>query len=273
MLPTSEPLLAFMAASSSDSVSTMMTESIGPNGSAWCSDHAAGGCRTQAGGHVGRGVLSVEEGPVAHRAPVQRDAAAPDGLVPLGAQVGGLGGVDDRAEVQVRERLVGLGDGQRMAEADRLDHRQVRLEECREQPALDHIAGVGGAALLGVLEPLAQVLGQEVPLGEVPDAPGVEALLFEHVPPAGVGQRHRRPPAVGPPADERQGPDAVAADECLAEMTARPRTAGSPADPARRIRAWARVRVWNPPWLGVLATTALPASSCTSSAWTWTLIG
>ena len=49
MLATSEPLLAFMAARNSASVSTTTTESSGPNGSAWCSDQDGGGCSTQAG--------------------------------------------------------------------------------------------------------------------------------------------------------------------------------------------------------------------------------
>ena len=43
--------------------------------------------------------------------------------------------------------------------------------------------------------------------------------------------------------------------------------------PARAISAWARVRQVAPPWDGVLAITALPASSCTSSACTSTDIG
>ena len=43
--------------------------------------------------------------------------------------------------------------------------------------------------------------------------------------------------------------------------------------PARRISAWASVRAWKPPWLGVFATTAFPQRACTSSAWTCTLIG
>ncbi len=116
----------------------------------------------------------------------------------------------------------GAFDGQRVAEADGPDHRQVGLEERREQPALDHVAGVGGAPLLGVLEALAQVLGQEMPLGEVPDAPGVQALLLEHVPASGVGQGHGGPPAVGPAPDERQRTDAVAADEGLAQVAADP---------------------------------------------------
>ena len=48
------------------------------------------------------------------------------------------------------------------------------------------------------------------------------------------------------------------------------RVAGSP---ARRISAWATVRQTAPPCDGVLAITALPASNCTSSACTSTLIG
>ena len=37
------------AAMNSASVSTQTTESSGPNGSAWCSDHCAGGSSTLAG--------------------------------------------------------------------------------------------------------------------------------------------------------------------------------------------------------------------------------
>ena len=43
--------------------------------------------------------------------------------------------------------------------------------------------------------------------------------------------------------------------------------------PARAMNACASVRQWKPPWVGVLATTALPASACTSSACTCTLTG
>ena len=43
--------------------------------------------------------------------------------------------------------------------------------------------------------------------------------------------------------------------------------------PARAMSAWATVRQSAPPCDGVLAMTALPASSCTSSACTSTLIG
>jgi hypothetical protein len=49
MLATRQPLLAFIAARNSASVSTHTTESSGPNGSAWCSDHCVGGSRTLAG--------------------------------------------------------------------------------------------------------------------------------------------------------------------------------------------------------------------------------
>ena len=43
--------------------------------------------------------------------------------------------------------------------------------------------------------------------------------------------------------------------------------------PSRAMSAWATVSVIQPPWVGVFATTPLPASSCTSSACTCTLIG
>ena len=84
-------------------------------------------------------------------------------------------------------------------------------------------------------------------------------FLLEHVAPAGVGERDGRPAPVGPAADEREGADAVDADQRLAEARPHPDSSVT-GRPARRMRAWARVRVWKPPWLGVLATTALPAS-------------
>ena len=43
--------------------------------------------------------------------------------------------------------------------------------------------------------------------------------------------------------------------------------------PVRAMKACASVRQWKPPWLGVFATTALPASAWTSSACTCTLTG
>ncbi|GHG47329.1 hypothetical protein GCM10018779_04480 [Streptomyces griseocarneus] len=43
--------------------------------------------------------------------------------------------------------------------------------------------------------------------------------------------------------------------------------------PSRAARALATVRQARPPSVGVLAMTALPASACTSIAWTRTLMG
>ena len=50
MVATSDPFETFMALMSSASESTTTTESSGPNGSEWCSDHEVDGARTQAGG-------------------------------------------------------------------------------------------------------------------------------------------------------------------------------------------------------------------------------
>ncbi len=49
MVATSAPLLAFIAASSSASVSTSTTVSTGPNGSAWNSGDERGGVRIATG--------------------------------------------------------------------------------------------------------------------------------------------------------------------------------------------------------------------------------
>jgi hypothetical protein len=101
--------------------------------------------------------------------------------------------------------VVGVLDGERVAEAQALHDRQVHLQEVRHERALHDVARVGGAALLGVLEALGEVGGQLVPLREVPDAPGVQALLLEEVPLAGVGQRRRGlAPFARPPTKARQ---------------------------------------------------------------------
>ena len=115
---------------------------------------------------------------------------------------------------------MGRGNRERMTEPDVLDHREIVLEEGREQPALHDVAGIGRAPLLGVLEALAHVLGEQVPLVELPDAPGVETLLLEEVPTLRVRQRRGSSPAVGSPAHEGQCPDALTADQHLAELAA-----------------------------------------------------
>ena len=89
--------------------------------------------------------------------------------------------------------------------------------------------------------------------------------------PVSASETAARRPLARPPTNARAPMPSL-------RMSASPRWPPTPessvtGSSARRMRAWASVRVWNPPWLGVLATTALPASSWTNSAWTWTLIG
>ena len=110
--------------------------------------------------------------------------------------------------------------GQRVSEPDGPDHRQVHVEELVDQLALHDEARVRGAALLAVLEALADVGGERVPLGEVPDAPGVEALLLDHVPLVGVEQRGGDLAAVGAAADEGDRADLGRADQHLGELLA-----------------------------------------------------
>jgi hypothetical protein len=78
------------------------------------------------------------------------------------------------------QRVVRGRDGERVAEAQVVQHRQVGLQERGEQPPLHDEARVGGAALLGVLEALADVLGEQRPLSEVPHAPGAARGLRDH---------------------------------------------------------------------------------------------
>ena len=110
-------------------------------------------------------------------------ARPPQRLVDLVGELAGLARADHRAEVQLGQRVVRAR--RRPAggrSAGRRSTGRYVVEERGEQPALHDEARVGGAALLGVLEALAEVLGEQRPLGEVPDAPGVEALLLEEVP-------------------------------------------------------------------------------------------
>ena len=67
--------------------------------------------------------------------------------------------------------------------------------------------------------------------------------------------------AVGPAADEGQRADALGCGSARRRAGAPTPDSSVTGRPARRISAWASVRQWKPPWLGVLATTALPASS------------
>jgi hypothetical protein len=85
---------------------------------------------------------------------VERDRPAVDGLGVLVAELLGLGGVDERAEVEVGEAVLRVLDGERVAETDAADGWQVGGEEVGEEGALDDEPGVGGAALLSVVEEL-----------------------------------------------------------------------------------------------------------------------
>ena len=96
---------------------------------------------------------------------MQGYAAAADRLVQPVGQVRGLGGVDDRAEIEVRQRVVVGLDGERVTELHAPHHRQVRLEEPVEQLTLHDVARVSGAALLGVLEALLEVRRRAAPTG------------------------------------------------------------------------------------------------------------
>jgi hypothetical protein len=133
------------------------------------------------------------------------------------AELARLGRGDDGPEVQLGQRVVRLLDRQRVPEAQRVQDRQVHVQERGEQPSLHDIAGICGAALLRVLETLAQMLGEHIPLTEVPDAPRVQALLLEEVPALRVGKRDSRLAAGRAAAHERKCTDALAADERFAE--------------------------------------------------------
>ena len=126
--------------------------------------------------------------------------------------------MDDRTEIQLGQGVKARVHGQRVAELQRLHHRQVGLEKVREQLALHDVAGVGGAPLLGVLEALLQVPAELVPFAEFPDPPGVQALLLEEVPLAGVGQRGGRLAAVRAATDKGQRTDLVGADKGVPEL-------------------------------------------------------
>src|SRR5438067_7665096 len=119
-----------------------------------------------------------------------------------------------------RVQLLGELDGERVAEPDRLDHRQVHVEELVDQVTLHHEARVRGAPLLAVLEALADVPGQQVPLGELPDAPRVEPLLLDHVALVGVEQRGGDLATVGPAADEGHRADLGCPDQYLGKLLA-----------------------------------------------------
>ena len=125
------------------------------------------------------------------------------------AQLGGLARGDDRAEVELGQRVVRASRpraGGRTAGLRRTGRYISR--NAGSSSALHDVPRVGGAALLGVLEALLQVPAEQSShWREVPDAPGVEALLLEEVPLAGVGERRRGLATVGPAADEGQRAD------------------------------------------------------------------
>ena len=241
-LATSAPLEAFIAASSSSVVSTTTIVSTGPNGSACISRDRPGGASSTDGATYAEVSCPARNGAPVELAPVQRHRAAADRLVDLAAQLVGLGGADQRAEVQLGQRVAGgpvVADGERVAEPDRADHRQVHVEELVDQVALHDEPRVRGAALLAVLEALLEVRGEQVPLGEVPDAPGVEALLLDEVPLVGVEQRGGDLAAVGAAADERDRADLGCADQHLGQLLA---AAGQRGWRAARRGASARAR-------------------------------
>lgn len=214
---TSAPFEAFMAASSSASVSTRTIVSTGPKGSAWWSGEDGGGFRRVTGwtyapvSWPGRKRASPSHS-------VQRYGAPVDGLGDLVGQLLGLGRVDDGPEVQLRVRVVGVLHGQRVADPERADRRKVRGQELVEQCALDDEARVRRAALFAVVEELGNDGGEGVPVGVVPDAPGVQALLFQYVAFAEVGDGGGHGGAGVAAADEGDTADLGGADQRLGQF-------------------------------------------------------
>jgi hypothetical protein len=90
-----------------------------------------GGRRAEEGGRreVCGGVLAGEEAAVGEGAAVEGDGAAVDGLADEVAELLGLGGVDEGAEVQLREVVGRVGDGERVAEAHGLDAGEVGVRK------------------------------------------------------------------------------------------------------------------------------------------------
>ena len=149
-----------------------------------------------------------------------------DRVVDLASQFVGLAGADERAEVQLRQGALLSGHGQRVSELDGADDRQVHVQEGVDQLTLHDEPRVRRAALLAVLEALADVGGQRVPLGVLPDAPRVEALLLDHVALVGVEQGGGHLAAVGAATDEGDRADLGRADEHLGELLATAREQG-----------------------------------------------
>src|SRR4029450_4302166 len=171
---------------------------------------------------VRRGVLPAKEAPRTHRAAVEGKPPAPQCLLELLSQFRGLPGPDHRPEVQLREGIIRTLDSQRVTEAQAFDDRQVHIEKRGQQASLDDIPRVRGAPLLGVLEPLAQMLGEQLPLGEVPYPPRIQPFLLEKVAATAVGQGSRGAPPVGSASDERECPYAGIADQDVAQLAADP---------------------------------------------------
>ena len=147
----------------------------------------------------------------------ERDTAATHGFVEVLAQLCCLGRADHRTEVELGERICGVLNSEWVAEAKALDYRQVGLKEVGEHAALNNEAWVSRAALLAVLVALLQVPCEEIPLGESPDTPGVQALLLEEVTTTGVSEGRSGLAAIGTATDEGESTDALAADEDVAE--------------------------------------------------------
>ncbi|CAM5573841.1 UTP--glucose-1-phosphate uridylyltransferase [Streptomyces violarus] len=213
---------------------------------------------------VGRGVLAGQEAGVGRTAAVQRHGAPLDRLGDLVLEFLRLGRVDDRPEVQLGVRVVRLLHGERVADPERADRREVRRQERIEQVPLDDEARVRRAALLAGIEELGDHRGEHVPVRVVPDAPGVESLLFEYVSFAevGDGRGHQQAPVSRPPTKETQ-PISGARTSAWDSSPPLPLTRVT-GIPSRAARAQARVRQATPP--SVTGDDRVPASACTSTA-------
>src|SRR5258705_6256922 len=135
-------------------------------------------------------------------------------------QLFGFGCADEWAEVQFGQWTVRSGHSERVSESDGLHHRQVHVEEGVDQIPLYDKARVRRAPLLAVLEALTDVCGERVPLGEIPDAPSVQALLLDHVALVGVEEGRSNLATVGAATDERHRADLGCPYEDLGEFLA-----------------------------------------------------
>jgi len=180
--------------------------------------------------------------------------------------------------------FLGLAHRQRVAEADGLDDRQVGVEEGRKTAgAGPRTGGRPCSAAWAYSKPLRRCWARRCHCekSQMPQVLRPSCSSMWRRPVSANETAARRP--VGPPRRRRpRRADTVAADQGPRPSALRRRTAGSTGSPARRIRAWASVRVWKPPWLGVLATTRIarqeaaparcgPGRSWGSSSWRcWT---